>query len=361
MKFFLLTFLAAYLAGNIYLFVRAMLLVQGHSFPIKVGFVLLYWVVALALFVAMFMRDAAWPAWIGRGLFTVGSVWLVFLLYMILSLTALDLIHLFVPALRHRILWAFGFTVCLLLYGYYNYKHPRIVELNLKTDRPIEGGEVRLVAVSDVHLGEGTGKRALKRYVEMINAQQPDLILIAGDLIDNSVTPLYRERMEEELNALRAPLGIYLVAGNHEYISGIDKAKAFLEKTTINLLQDSVLSLPNGVQLIGRDDRMNRHRKSLDELHAQADPTRPMILLDHQPYELHRTDSLGIDLQISGHTHHGQVWPVSLLTDHIYEQSHGYRRWSKSHIWVSSGLSLWGPPFRIGTESDLAVIRLYNK
>ena len=166
--------------------------------------------------------------------------------------------------------------------------------------------------------------------------------------------------MEEELNALKAPMGIFLVPGNHEYIGGIERTKAFLDKTQINLLQDSIVTLENGVQLIGRDDRSNRRRKRLDALYRSADNARPMVVIDHQPYELHKTDSLGIDLQVSGHTHHGQVWPVSLLTDHLYEQCHGYRRWSKSHIWVSSGLSLWGPPFRIGTRGDLALIRLYN-
>ena len=83
-----------------------------------------------------------------------------------------------------------------------------------------------------------------------------------------------------------------------------------------------------------------------------------MVVLDHQPYDLAQTDALKVDLQISGHTHRGQVWPLSWLTDKMYEQSHGYRKWSYSHIWVSSGLSLWGPPFRIGTKSDLAVIDL---
>jgi predicted MPP superfamily phosphohydrolase len=82
--------------------------------------------------------------------------------------------------------------------------------------------------------------------------------------------------------------------------------------------------------------------------------------LDHQPYHLQQTDSLGLELQLSGHTHHGQVWPMSLLTDRLYEQSHGHRRWSNSHIYVSSGLSLWGPPFRIGTRGELVIIRLYN-
>ena len=84
----------------------------------------------------------------------------------------------------------------------------------------------------------------------------------------------------------------------------------------------------------------------------------PVILLDHQPYEVAHKDSLGVDVQFSGHTHRGQVWPMSQLVDSMYEQSHGYRKWTHSHIWVSSGLSLWGPPLRIGTDSDFAVIDL---
>ena len=89
-----------------------------------------------------------------------------------------------------------------------------------------------------------------------------------------------------------------------------------------------------------------------------TDRNRPVIVLDHQPYELAKTDSLGVDLQISGHTHRGQIWPLTKITDLLFEQSHGYRKWSHSHIWVSCGLSLWGPPFRIGTDSDIAVIDL---
>lgn len=360
MKFFLLGFLTAYLIGNCYLFYRFFTPLAGYPWPLRIGFALLYWAVAFALMAAMMLRDAGLPAPLMRGLFLVGSVWLVATLYLVLTLTAFDLAHWMVPALRHRLLWAVAVTGGLLLFGYYNHRHPRIVELELKIDRPIQGGEMRLAVVSDIHLGEGTGKAALKRYVELLNSLGPDAILIAGDLIDNSTAPLHRERMEEELNALKAPMGIFLVPGNHEYIGGIERTKAFLKKTQINLLQDSIVTLENGVQLIGRDDRSNRRRKRLDALYRSADNARPMVVIDHQPYELHKTDSLGIDLQVSGHTHHGQVWPVSLLTDRLYEQSHGYRRWSKSHIWVSSGLSLWGPPFRIGTRGDLALIRLYN-
>ena len=109
------------------------------------------------------------------------------------------------------------------------------------------------------------------------------------------------------------------------------------------------------------DDRSNTARRSLQELMAGIDKSNPIILLDHQPYKLTESEAAGVDLQFSGHTHRGQVWPMNWVTDHIYEQSHGYRQWGNSHIYVSSGLSLWGPPFRIGTESDMAVFHLSTK
>ena len=167
--------------------------------------------------------------------------------------------------------------------------------------------------------------------------------------------------MQEELSQLQAPLGIYMVPGNHEFISGIEKCIPFLEQTPIRLLRDTVITLPNGLQLIGRDDRSNRKRLPLETLMKQTDPTKPTFLLDHQPYHLSETEKAGIDIQFSGHTHHGQIWPITLLTDYLFEQSYGYRQWGKSHIYVSSGLSLWGPPFRIGTNSEFVLFNITGK
>jgi predicted MPP superfamily phosphohydrolase len=192
----------------------------------------------------------------------------------------------------------------------------------------------------------------------MINAQHPDLILIGGDLVDRTVVPLYSENMLEELNQLNAPLGIYMVPGNHEYYAGIQKCIEYVKHTGIQLLMDSVVTLPNGIQLIGRDDKSNPRRKSLKQLRALTDPSKPTILIDHQPYRLEETEKEGIDLQFSGHTHEGQVWPLSLATDKIFDQSYGYRKWGDSQVYVSSGFSLWGPPFRIGTDSEMIVFMI---
>lgn len=361
MNIFFLGLMAAYVGGNSYIFVRALQQMSGAPMAVRVLFGVLYWVVAMALFASFALRDLSVPASVGRVLFTIGSVWLVFTLYMVIALIVTDLAHWLWPSFKCGFWIALAVVGVVLACGYWNYRHPREVKLEAVIDRPIEGGTMRIVAVSDIHLGEGTGRDALHRYVEMINAQQPDVVLIAGDLIDNSVAPVARDSMCEEFDAVKAPMGIYFSAGNHEYISGLQKVEELLRDTPIQLLRDSVAVLPNGVQVIGRDDRSNRHRESLSALVAKADAASPIIVLDHQPYNLDESEKLGIDLQISGHTHRGQVWPLNWLTDKMYAQSYGYRRWSNTHIYVSSGLSLWGPPFRIGTQSELVVIELKNE
>ena len=431
MRFMFLGMLGAYLLGNVYIFIRGWqgvnaLLPLFHcsraaALGIKILFTIVVWGAAASLFIALFSRDAALPDWLQGGMYNLGSIWLVFTLYMVLALVAVDLLRIFAwrqPLKESGFAAAFAFTFMLLLYGYINYRNPKVEEVDIalgcgeisaegknlsgredslsgkdslgrndsfgKADSP-EKKHVRIVAISDVHLGFATQKKHLQRYVEKINSLSPDIILIAGDLIDNSIKPVEQQRMQEELGMLRAPGGIYMVPGNHEYISGIADVEAFLQKTPIMLLRDSVVMHPSGIAIAGRDDRTNRERLSVEELLHNINVTdltykdasgladnntvggapgtakkfdRPVILLDHQPYEIALKDSLGIDVQLSGHTHQGQVWPMSILVDRMYEQSHGWRKWNNSHVIVSSGLSLWGPPFRIGTDSDLWVINL---
>ena len=359
MKAILLATMIAYTGGNLYLFVRSLQQMSGMPVWAKVMFGAIFWVVAFALFVALGARNVDMPEVVARTMFRVGSAWMVFLLYMVLSLVVVDLLRLALPHFN-GFYYALGFTLCLLAYGYWNYRHPDIVELDIKLEKPLEK-PLRVVAVSDIHLGYGTDKKSLQRYVKMINEQQPDLILIGGDLIDNSLKPVREQRMEEELNELKAPLGIYMVMGNHEYISGAEECEEFLGRTSVKLLRDSIATLPCGVQIVGRDDRSNRNRKTLEELIAECDNEKPIIVMDHQPYQLMEADKAGIDMQFSGHTHRGQVFPLNVLTDKMYEQSHGYRHWSHAHIIVSSGLALWGPPFRIGTKSELVVININGK
>ena len=358
MKVLFMILPVVYLAGNGYLFLRVWQSMSCLPMWGKVIVAMLFWLAAFSLFAAIGLRDVQVPDLLLRWMYGIGSIWMAFLLYMVLLLAVFDVAGIFVPALKHSLLFALPLTLCILCGGYINYRSPRVEHICISLDEHHEVSPVRIAAIRDVHLGYGTGVSALRRYVKLINSRNPDLVLIAGDLIDNSVRPLLDEPYAEVLAELKAPMGIYMVPGNHEYISGIDACAEFLADTQVRLLRDSVVTLPEGLQIIGRDDMSNRNRKPLEELIEGADSTMPMIVLDHQPYNLAGTDSLGVDIQISGHTHRGQIWPLNWLTDCIFEQSHGYRKWTHSHIYVSSGLSLWGPPFRIGTHSDMAIIEI---
>lgn len=357
MKLFFLIFFAAYIGGNIYIFVRGLQAVSALPLGVRILLSVIFWLAAFAMIIALLARNAALPDVVMSALYRIGSVWLVFTLYMVLSLLCFDIVRLFVPTLRYGVVYAAVVAVMVLIYGYCNYLHPQVRHIDILLDKPLDESVV-IAAISDVHLGDGTDKKALQRYVGLINEQRPDVVVIGGDLVDNSLRPLLHQNMAEILSQLRAPQGVFMVVGNHEYISGIEAVKEYLKSTPITLLQDSVVVLPSGVQIVGRDDRVNRHREPLSLLLSHCDMSLPIMVIDHQPYDLQEVDAAGVDIQFSGHTHRGQVWPVSLLTDYIFEQSHGYRKWSHTHIFVSSGLSLWGPPFRIGTNSDMAVFHL---
>lgn len=358
MKIAMLVLPLFYLAGNGYLFWKVWQIISGVPIWGRVVISLLFWVAAFSIFISIGLRESRVPDMLLRWFFRIGAVWMVFMLYMVMSLIVFDIVGLFVPVLRQSLLFALPITISILVYGYFNYKHPKMEHISIDIEKSHEGGPMRIVVISDIHLGYGTTLTDLRGYVKLINAQHPDLVLIAGDLIDNSVKPLLCEPFADALAMINAPMGIYMVPGNHEYISGMDASADFLSRTPITLLSDRVVSLPNGVQIVGRDDRINRRRMPLDNLIDSVDMSRPVILLDHQPYELAEADSLGVDIQISGHTHHGQIFPLNLITDRLFEQSHGYRKWGNSHIIVTSGLSLWGPPFRIGTDSEMVVVEL---
>lgn len=347
-----------YLLGNFYVYIRGGQALSNYPTGVKVLLSVLFWSGAFAFFFTFLFRKAQLSTKVMMFTHEVGSGWLVFTLYMVLWLFLFDLVRLFHKPFTFGFHLALAFTLCLLGYGYYMYKNPVIRTMDLVINKNAEPSQIKVVAVSDIHLGFGTGKKALSSYVDKINEQKPDLILISGDLIDNGVDLLKREQMEEELNRLNAPLGVYMALGNHEYISGILESEAFIRSTDIQLLCDSIVVLPNGIQLIGRDDRHNPARESLDVLLASADKNKPMILLDHQPFDLDRTVHAGVDLQFSGHTHRGQVWPINLLTDRLFELSYGYDKRENTHLYVSSGLSLWGPPFRIGSQSEMVVFNL---
>ncbi len=305
------------------------------------------------------------PLSVGTWIYEIGTSSLMIMLYLVMTFLLLDVGRLvgIVPRtwLCHNGITALAITLLMtavFVYGHLHYLHKQRVDIELTTAKPLPKDEVRLVMVSDLHLGYHHDRQTLHRWVKLINSEKPDVVLIAGDIIDNSVRPLLDEGMAEELRAIRVP--VYAVFGNHEYFAGADRAERFYRQAGIRLLRDSS-EVCGPLTIIGRDDRSNRHRQSLNKLLSGVDRQKYLVLLDHQPYALEQARRAGIDLQLSGHTHRGQMWPVSLVTDMIYEKSHGYLRKGNTSYYVSSGLGIWGGKFRIGTRSEYVVITLRRR
>ncbi|MDR3262356.1 MAG: metallophosphoesterase [Tannerella sp.] len=353
--------LCAYLGGNFYIYIRGLQAIQ-HFPPVAKGiFTGFFWFSVLSMILIFTLRNSKFSAtsW-AHFFFEYSTGWLVFTLYMVLFLLCFDGLRLFNHPFPYSFITSLVLTICVLSIGFYRYQHPVTQVINIDINKAItgSGNSFKIVAVSDLHLGTGTAKGQLQKYIRMINAQHPDLILIGGDLIDNSIVPVQSRHMEKELLQLNAGSGIYMVAGNHEYISGIADCMQYISQTPVHFLRDTVVTLPNGIQLVGRDDRSNRFRKSLSQLAGLTNPSQPVIVLDHQPYELSQAADAGADLLFCGHTHNGQVWPLNRVTNHLFEIGYGYEKRGNTNIYVSSGLALWGPPFRIGSHSEMVVFNL---
>ena len=365
--------------------VAAMTYIGWHVWcllPLAWGWKLL--VVALMVVSFLLMFAGIWrttdtmPLPLATCVYEVGTSSIFILLYLFMLFLVLDLgrlLHLLPRTLFYQNWWTTGsifvFIFALFLYGNLHYKNKVRQELTLTTSKAL-ARPLRLVMLSDLHLGYHNPRKELHRWVDLINAEHPDLILIAGDIIDGSMRPLREQRMHEEFRRLQAP--VYACLGNHEYYSGEPDAQQFYRDAGIHLLQDSVAQVGD-LCIIGRDDRTNRHRKPLGKIislkHQTSDikhqpsairhqPSKYTILLDHQPYHLEDAERQGVDFQFSGHTHYGQVWPVSWITDAIYECAFGEHQRGATRYYVSSGMGIWGGKFRIGTRSEYVVATIKN-
>lgn len=249
----------------------------------------------------------------------------------------------------------------LMVFGYHNVRYPSVQHVYITIPKTVEGRDtLNIVMTSDWHIGEVIRKKQVQHIVQLCNEQKPDIILIVGDLIDYETRLLEREHIEEDLQQLHAPLGVYMVLGNHEYRANRFAKLRWIEKTGITLLVDSVVAPPDSTfYLIGRDDYINhQNRASLKTLMQQADTLKPIIVLDHQPNRLNEIAMNRADLGLHGHTHNGQVWPNSLLLHLVYECSYGYYRKGNTQYFVSSGVGIAGPPYRIGTHSEIVALHI---
>ena len=302
------------------------------------------------------------PLTCARVLYNVGTSSIFILLYLVMLFLVLDLgrlIRLVPDSFMHHSamgsLTVLALMLAIFTYGRIRYEKKVRVPITLKSPVPLSK-PLKIVMMSDLHLGYHNTRHDLARWVDIVNSEHPDYILIAGDIIDISLYPVLKEDMAAEFRRLTAP--VYACLGNHDYYADEQRSEQFCHDAHITLLRDQTVMLNNEVAVIGRDDRTNVERKTLNTLVKDISQARYTILLDHQPYHLDRTEKAGINFQFSGHTHYGQVWPVSWIEDLIYEKAYGHHQRGNTRYYVTSGIGIWGGKFRIGTQSEYVVCTL---
>ncbi len=333
----------------------------------------IYVLVACMPFISRLSR-ACFPRRLNDWIAVGGNYWLAALYYLVVSWAVVDSIRwaggLFLPAEPGPPpTWlAAAVTVlvaCLLAYGIWNARHPRIRRYDVTIGKAVPGlTGLRAVMVSDIHLGVMIDKRRLAVMVEQINQLQPDIVFLAGDTIDEDVALFIERNMAAVLSRLNPKYGVYAVMGNHEYLGGQGLLAAqALEHVGVQVLRDRYVKVDEQFYVVGRDDptvgRMSGTRRlPLPAVMQGVDRSVPVILLDHQPQNLTEGQQQGVDLQLSGHTHHGQFFPNNLVTERLFELDWGYLRKGAYQAIVSCGYGTWGPPVRIGNQPELVDIRI---
>jgi uncharacterized protein len=255
-----------------------------------------------------------------------------------------------------------GVALFITITGYFNAANPVVKNVRIETEKKIEGYDsIKVVLVTDIHMGAIIGNSRIKKMIGIINELKPDIVLFAGDLVDHNPLYVKAEDMGRHFLALDAPMGIYAVAGNHEFIGHAEISIEYLQKFGIQYIRDSLITLPNGLQIAGRDDRDKMRfdgnkRKELGEVLNGYNRERFIILMDHQPVEFDAVEKAGVDLMVSGHTHKGQVWPFGFITPLVYENDYGLLKKAGTFFYTSSGFGTWGPPVRTGNRPEIVEI-----
>jgi len=251
------------------------------------------------------------------------------------------------------------FSVAYSAYGIWNAYHPVIKEVTVKIKNlPPEWRGKKAAQLSDVHLGHVLRTGFMRKVVDETNAQKPDIIFITGDLFDGMDGDL--AQLAKPLNDIKAPLGTYYVTGNHETYLGVENAYAALKTTPVKALKDQLVDI-DGMQIIGiaYPDRgfskdIGQSIKSLKDFN----PQKPSILLWHDPTKINQAKQAGISLQLSGHAHHGQIFPVNIISRLIYGKYYaGFHQEENYSIYTSNGVGVWGPTMRTGSRSEIIIIK----
>lgn len=373
MIFFLIVFLAIfiwmifYVGRRLYQFLKYLKPnVPWYSFTI------VYLIMVATLFIdfmSLTSKGAYVVAWIG-------AHWMGIFMYFLLFFVIADIVLLLMRLLKKdvvtenmRFIFRLSAVVVALLlcsYGFYNAMQIKEVAYDVKLSDAGDAKGLKIVLISDVHLGAVKSENRLEEIVQKINAKNPDIVAIAGDLFNDDYTSLKNtERAKELFRSIEAKYGVYASLGNHDSGKTFKQMVQFMKDCNMKLLNDEYVVIDNRLVLIGRVDSSPIRgfdglvRKSIEPLFNQLDSSLPVIVMDHNPENVGQYGE-NVDLILSGHTHKGQVFPANLVTKMMYEvdYGHGYLGENRPQIVVSSGVGTWGMPMRVATNNEIVTITI---
>ncbi|MCK3654338.1 metallophosphoesterase [Pasteurellaceae bacterium Macca] len=258
-----------------------------------------------------------------------------------------------------RITYPFAF-IALVGLAVYNAYTPKVVRYDITLDKPL-AQPLKIGVASDFHLGTLFGGKQLDELARIFEGEKVDLILLPGDIMDDNTTAYLAENMRPHLAKLRAPLGVYATLGNHDFFGEQQRIAEEIRQAGIQVLWDQGVNVAGKFTLIGRNDDLVRNRPSAKTLLKGFDTSQPIFLLDHRPTDIEKHAKLPIDLQVSGHTHKGQVFPASLITKMMYRLDYGYEKIGLGHYVVTSGYGFWGIPMRLGSQSEAVILHVKGR
>ena len=326
----------------------------------KISGVFLLLLTSLMFFLQRAVVDIC-PLWVSKTMYFVGTIWLVVVLYGVLICTVLFLARLLARFKGNTsfnplspILVA-SLVLLTLGVGYKVATSPQIVRYGINSNYMTGNDTLRFALVSDLHMGYNVNADDIQKLVDIVNAENVDFCIIAGDLVDGDLHPVLTDDIGAPLRSLSCPA--FAVMGNHEYMDNAETASDYIKSLGLTLLKDSVATWRN-IAIVGRNDKITEHflqreRTPLSQLVPKDTFT---IVVDHQPVAIKESAEAGAALYLSGHTHAGQVWPMRLFTKSLYDNDYGMYGFENTVSIVTSGFGTWGPRVRLGSISEVVIV-----
>jgi len=361
--------LAIYIVPSIYTYFRLLMLLNRRYS--RVIFSFFYLILIAAFPVAEIISHRSDDGWV-KYIILAGYYMLPFFLYLFLSVLSLDLFRglnrlvqvlpaeVFKrPKFRINAFWCFFIlSLLIVIIGIIHHHTIRVSYYTVDIPRGNSSlNNLKIVMAADFHLGLTTGKGFLEIVSAKINSLHPDIVLLPGDIREGHSNDGDLEEYIRCFRQIESKYGIFASPGNHEGHGG-ENLLPFFHQAGIQLLADEYRVIDNSFSLVGRKDHRSRDRKTLPQILGNLPVHLPVIVMDHRPINLDKISKYKVDMQVSGHTHYGQLFPLNLLINYIYELGWGYQKIGNTHFFVTSGIQVWGPPVRTAGNSEIMFIRV---